>query len=76
MALGEALKFIPGLGSAAGAALEASAAAASTYGIGHAFTEYLLLFHRENARMPDPDELKRGFEAYWERTESKSLSPA
>lgn len=75
MAAGELLKFIPGFGSVAGSALEASAAAASTYGIGHAFTEFLLWFYIQNKRMPDATDIESGFLNYWKKVPNRSLPP-
>ena len=45
--LGEALKFLPGPGTAAGTVVEASVAGAVTYGLGLGLIEFLLWFHRE-----------------------------
>ena len=73
--LGEALKFIPGIGSVVGAGLEASAVAAATYGLGHGFTEFLLWFYDQNARMPDETELREGFKRFWSRLPQKTLPP-
>ena len=73
--LGEALKFLPGVGTVIGAGVEASALAAATYGLGHGFTEFLLWFHGQNARMPEGEELRDGFRRFWARQPQKALPP-
>jgi uncharacterized protein (DUF697 family) len=73
--LGELVKFIAGPGSVAGAAIEVPTSVMSTYGIGHAFTEYLILFEKQNNRMPGSDELRDGFSKYWKNNPNKQLKP-
>jgi uncharacterized protein (DUF697 family)/GTPase SAR1 family protein len=75
MLLGEALKLIPGFGSAAGAAVEVSAAAATTYGLGLGFAEFMLWFHGRNARMPEGSELRDGFQKFWAQRKEKQITP-
>lgn len=64
-------KFIPGLGSVAGAAITGTAAAGLTYGLGRAYIEYLRIFYSQNDRMPTSDELVSGFHTFWQRWKNK-----
>lgn len=72
--LGEALKFLPGPGTVAGTAVEASVAGAVTYGLGLGLIEFLLWFHSGNARMPDGSELKDGFARFWAARPNKEIT--
>lgn len=73
--LGEALKLIPGIGTAVGGYLEATVAATTTYGLGLGFTEFLLWFYQENDRMPFADELAASFSGFWESYPHKQAEP-
>ncbi len=75
MLFGEALKLIPGVGTMVGAAADASVAAATTYGIGVAFTEFLIAFFKGHQRMPDADELRAGFSKFWRQRPVKAVEP-
>lgn len=75
MLFGEVLKLIPGFGSLAGAALEMPVAAATTYGLGFGFTEFLIWFHDHNSRMPEGTELRDGFERFWNQRPNKEVAP-
>lgn len=69
------MKFIPGIGSVAGAAITGTAAAALTYGLGRAYIEYLRSFYSQNERMPDANELVSGFHVFWQRWKNKQEPP-
>ena len=73
MALGEALKFIPGIGSVAGAIVEGAAAASATFAVGNAFIEFLIWFHGTNARMPNAEEIISGFKDYFEKNKNNFI---
>jgi uncharacterized protein (DUF697 family) len=75
MLLGELLKLIPGAGSVVGAAVEMPVAAATTYGLGFGFTEFLIWFHDLNSRMPEGTELRDGFERFWKQRPDKEVAP-
>lgn len=75
MLFGEALKFIPGLGTIAGVAIDATIVAATTYGVGVAFTEFLIAFFNGHQRMPDATELGAGFSAFWNKRKVKAIKP-
>ncbi len=75
MLLGELLKIVPGVGSVAGGALDATIAAAVTYGLGVGFSEFLIAFHARNARMPDAAELRDGFRRFWAARAAKEIEP-
>lgn len=72
---GQVIKLIPGLGSIAGAAITGATAAALTYGLGHAYIEYLKTFYESNKRMPEADELLTGFQDFWARWRDKEETP-
>jgi uncharacterized protein (DUF697 family) len=72
---GQVIKLIPGLGSIAGAAITGVTAATLTYGLGHAYIEYLRSFYESNRRMPAPDELLTGFQDFWARWKDKEETP-
>ena len=75
MLLAEGLKFVSGIGWVVGAVIESSIAAATTYGLGIGFTEFLLWFHNLNARMPEGLELSDGFERFWSQRKTKDVPP-
>jgi len=75
MALAEALKAAPIFGTIPGEAIEITTAAAVTYGLGNAFTRFLILFQTKNFRLPDGDEIGSGFEQFWKETRNKVLKP-
>jgi uncharacterized protein (DUF697 family) len=68
-------KFIPGLGSIAGAVITGTTAAGLTYGLGRAYIEYLRVFYSQNDRMPASDELVSGFHVFWQRWKNKEEVP-
>jgi uncharacterized protein (DUF697 family) len=68
---GQFAKLIPGLGTVAGSAITGTTAAAITYGLGRAYVEYLRSFFQEHERMPDADELAKGFRDFWRRWKNK-----
>jgi uncharacterized protein (DUF697 family) len=72
---GQVIKLIPGLGMIAGAAITGVTAATLTYGLGHAYIEYLKSFYESNRRMPAPDELLTGFQDFWARWKDKEEAP-
>lgn len=72
---GQVIKLLPGVGTVAGAAITGAAAAALTYGLGHAYIEYLKSFYESNRRMPSPDELLTGFQDFWARWGDKEEVP-
>jgi uncharacterized protein (DUF697 family) len=72
---GQVVKLIPGLGTIAGSAITGTTAAALTYGLGHAYLEYLRGFFEQHERMPDADELVSGFRVFWRRWKNKQELP-
>ncbi len=72
---GRVIKFIPGIGSLAGAAITGATAAGLTYGLGHAYVEFLRRFHARHGRMPKSDEIISGFRDFWRDWRSKHDTP-
>ncbi len=72
---GQVIKLIPGIGTVAGSAITGSTAAALTYGLGRAYVEYLRSFFQEHERMPNADELAKGFQTFWRRWKNKEVAP-
>jgi uncharacterized protein (DUF697 family) len=72
---GQIAKFIPGLGTIAGSAITGTTAAALTYGLGHAYLEYLRRFYTEHERMPEASELATGFRNFWKQWQNKYQAP-
>jgi uncharacterized protein (DUF697 family) len=72
---GQVAKLVPGLGSIVGSAITGTTAAALTYGLGHAYLEYLRRFYAEHERMPDPTELVTGFRSFWRQWKNKYEAP-
>jgi uncharacterized protein (DUF697 family) len=72
---GQIAKFIPGLGTIAGSAITGTTAAALTYGLGHAYLEYLRRFYAEHERMPEANELASGFRSFWKQWQNKYQAP-
>jgi len=72
---GRVIKFIPGIGQLAGAAITGGTAAALTYGLGHAYVEFLRRFHARHQRMPKADEIVSGFRDFWRDWRGKHETP-
>lgn len=72
---GRVIKFIPGIGQLAGAAITGGTAAGLTYGLGHAYVEFLRRFHARHGRMPTADEIITGFRDFWRDWRSKQETP-
>ena len=72
---GRVIKFIPGIGSLAGAAITGATAAGLTYGLGHAYVEFLRRFHVRHGRMPKADEIISGFRDFWRDWRGKHETP-
>jgi uncharacterized protein (DUF697 family) len=73
---GQLLKFIPGIGDAAGGVIMAGIAASATFGLGCGYTEFLKTFHADQKRMPNGEKIKTGFRTFWENRATKILPPA
>jgi uncharacterized protein (DUF697 family)/GTP-binding protein EngB required for normal cell division len=73
--VGELLKFIPGFGTVVGGVITSGVAVAATYGLGYGFTEYLCAFYSDQQRMPDGNELREGFQKFWESWDQKDKKP-
>jgi len=72
---GRVIKFIPGIGQLAGAAITGGTAAGLTYGLGRAYVTYLQRFHAHHRRMPRAEEIISGFTAYWRNWRGKHETP-
>jgi len=72
---GRVIKFIPGIGQLAGAAITGATAAGLTYGLGHAYVEFLRRFHARHGRMPKGDEIISGFRDFWRDWRRKEETP-
>jgi len=72
---GRVIKFIPGIGQLAGAAITGATAAGLTYGLGHAYVEFLRRFHARHGRMPKAEEIISGFRDFWRDWRGKHETP-
>lgn len=72
---GQVIKFVPGIGSITGAAITGGTAAALTYGLGHAYVEYLRRFYQRHNRMPEAQEVVSGFQEFWRKWRKKQEPP-
>jgi hypothetical protein len=58
-----------------GGVITSGVAVAATYGLGYGFTEYLCAFYSDQQRMPDGNELREGFQKFWESWDQKDKKP-
>ncbi|APT60449.1 hypothetical protein RGI145_24195 (plasmid) [Roseomonas gilardii] len=72
---GQVLKLIPGIGSVVGGIITAGIAASATYGLGYGFIEFLCRYHTDAGRMPEGEELREGFQRFWETWKEKEKRP-
>ncbi|GAV35820.1 GTP-binding protein YsxC [Roseomonas sp. TAS13] len=72
---GQVLKLIPGIGSVVGGVITAGVAASATYGLGYGFVEFLCRYHTDAGRMPEGEELREGFQQFWETWKEKEKRP-
>lgn len=66
------LEFIPGAGSLAGGAINATMAGAMTYGLGKGYIAFVKHFHEQEGRLPNAAEIVDGFKDFWSRYDAPS----
>ena len=63
------IKFIPGVGSVAGAAISSSTALAVTFAFGRAYTDTLVILFEQNNRLPTKEEIISTFKQQYKNPE-------